>query len=259
MLKERKMSSNTMRKITSFLSRICTGLCGIILLGVLFYAFLLKPILVSMLELKWGVDIHIKRVHLNFQDFQHPLFVFESVRVGNPYSFPKGDLLQIHRVQADLGGMEYHDRALNFARMDFFIDHINLMRRVSGHLNLEALLQGDMQKNKKGFSVNPKATRFYIHNLTETDATSPLLQKKEIVLDDQEILVEGKQNFKEVARAFMQKLLQKIPEEKSQVSLPAPEYKGLAQAVEENIREQAQKRSDESTESLSTIEDTNLN
>ncbi len=208
-------------------------------------AFLVKPLLTSALELNWDADIEIGRVGI---DAANKVFVMDSIRVGNPYGFPKADMLMISRVEVALAGIQYEKRALIPQSLKIHIDKVELMRRVSGHLNLESLLNFVPEKKKKGFRITPLVSRFFVEQLSESDATGPLLQKKEFKLQNKEIVIERKKSFRDICRAGAEILLKSIEPPQDAVVLPAPEYKGIVSDVEESLREQAQKISEDNEE-----------
>jgi hypothetical protein len=231
-----------MNKIKRFLSFCCVWFFGIIFAGIFCCVFLAKPILTSMLELSWGVDLSIGKIGW---DAQRSVLAFDDVRVGNPYGFPRGNVLEIKRVEAVLDDFFYEKKTVNFRSMDFFIDKVELMRRVSGHLNLELLVKPDSKSDKKGLQIAPFLTRFNIEAVSETDATGPLLQKKDISLPNREIIVGFEPSFHDVARVFVVELVKSIESVSVPPVLPAPEYKGLVSSIEESLQDQAKKISEE--------------
>lgn len=225
-----------------FLLFCCVWLFGIIFTGIFCCVFLAKPILTSVLELSWGVELSIGKIGW---DGQQSVLVFEDVRVGNPYGFPRGNVLEIRRVEATAGDFFYEEKTVNFRSLDFFIDKIELMRRVSGHLNLELLVKTDSKSDKKGLQIAPFLTRFNIEAVSETDATGPLLQKRDISLPSREITVGFEPSFHDVARAFVAELVKSMESVSVPPVLPAPEYKGLVSSIEESLQDQAKKISEE--------------
>lgn len=225
-----------------FLLFCCVWLFGIIFTGIFCCVFLAKPILTSVLELSWGVELSIGKIGW---DAQRSVLVFEDVRAGNPYGFPRGNVLEIRRVEATAADFFYEEKTVNFRSLDFFIDKIELMRRVSGHLNLELLVKTDSKSDKKGLQIAPFLTRFNIEAVSETDATGPLLQKRDISLPSREITVGFEPSFHDVARAFVAELVKSMESVSVPPVLPAPEYKGLVSSIEESLQDQAKKISEE--------------
>ncbi len=195
-----------------------------------------------MLELSWGVDIKIQAVRA---DLSEPGIILESVTVGNPYGFPRGDMLKIKKIEWSLRELDYSKRSIFFGPIRIFVDEIKLMRRVSGHLNLELFSKADPKQNR--LSVIPSKTYFYIEKVTEEDLTGPLLRRDDFLIKNKEIFVPQQAAAHEVAAVFVGKLLAGIQKPQDELaSLPPPEYKGIAATVEESLRDQAEKISEES-------------
>ncbi len=231
-----------MKKIKRFLSICLVWFCAGSALAAFFCVFLFKPILTSMLELSWGVDIQIQAVRA---DFSEPGIILESVTVGNPYGFPRGDMLKIKKIEWSFRELDYSKKSLFFGPIRVFVDEIKLMRRVSGHLNLELFVKSDPKQN--GLTVIPSQTYFYIEKVTEEDSTGPLLKRSNLPIENKEILVTQQTTAHEVMAVFSEKLLAGIPAPRAETaSLPPPEYKGIVASVEESLRDQAEKISEES-------------
>ncbi len=213
----------------------------IIALGILFNGLLLKTALSSSLGLYWDTDISIQKAQI---DLSLPGIILEKLKVGNPYGFPRGDMLEIERVDMrfDRSRGFFSEGDLKPVLLDIQINKIALMRRVSGHLNFHLLVQPeDARKKNRGLGLSPVETRISVNEVVETDATSPLLKKKKYDFQNKEFSVGEKSNFRVVAQIFARELFQRIGlnEEGNAPLLPAPQYHGIASSVEEEIREHA--------------------
>lgn len=234
-----------MRKIAAFFLFCARFVLVAVALLTFFHFFLLRPIFTSFLEIYWGVDIRLERAWI---DFRSPGVVLEGIHFGNPYGFPRGEMLEIGRAEISLAHAGYEAGALRLEAVTLFIQKVNLMRRVSGHLNLEVLTDSPAQK-QRGVRVIPRQTRFWVEQVSLIDASAPLLQRSEFVLDDQEFVFGPQNNFRLVAKSFGRELLKRISLREDEVYLPSPEYHGVVSAVEQQLREQAAEKAEEETSS----------
>ena len=92
--------------------------------------FVLRPILSAALGFYWGTDISIGRAAI---DWTLPGVVFENVRVGNPYGFPRGDALDIERAVLSMKSGAFEEGILKPHSLEIIVRKVELMRRVSGH------------------------------------------------------------------------------------------------------------------------------
>jgi len=231
-----------MNKIKRFLSLCLVWFCAGSALAAFSCIFLFKPILTSMLELSWGVDVKIQAVRA---DLSEPGIILESITVGNPYGFPRGDMLKIKKIEWSLRELDYSKKSIFFGPIRVYVDEIKLMRRVSGHLNLELFAKADPKQD--GLTVIPSQTYFYIEKVTEEDSTGPLLKRNDFLIENKEFLVAQQETAHEVMAVFAEKLLAGIQAPRAESApLPRPEYKGIVASVEESLRDQAEKISEES-------------
>lgn len=230
-----------MMKMTRFFIFWAKIFLLIVLMVFIFNGFFLKPLLSSSLGLFWNADVSMNRAQI---DWSLPGIVLDQVKIGNPYGFPREEMIQIERVSMrfDKNQPFLAEGSLKPALLEVQINKIALMRRVSGHLNLHLLVQPEaLNKKKKGLGLSPKQTRFVIGEVSETDATSPLLKKQNYDFKNKEFLIGEKSSFGVIAQIFAKDLFQRIglSEEGNAPISPAPEYHGIAASVEQEIREHA--------------------
>ena len=168
-----------MKKITQFFIFWVQLFFLIVLVVFIFNGFFLKPLLSSSLGLYWDTDISMRRAEI---DWSLPGIVLEKVNIGNPYGFPRGDMLEIERATLHFDKRQgfLSEGNLKPVLLDIQIKKIALMRRVSGHLNLHLLVQPEAaHKRKKGLGLSPIQTQISVGEISETDATMPLLKKQD--------------------------------------------------------------------------------
>ena len=231
-----------MRFLTGFLKVFfLAAVVGIFSIGVLF-----RPLISSSLSVYWDVDVSMKKAKI---DWALPGLVLDEVRVGNPYGFSRGDMLEIKQVLIQFDRQKHFLEQGNLkpALLEIKIRKIALVRRVSGHLNLEVLVHPEQSRKKRTLGVSPRETRVEVEQISEMDATSPLLKKRDYPLAEPEFVFSEKTNFKILAQIFAKKLFQKIGlnEEGDEVVLPAPQYYGIVETVEQEIREHVEKEAEE--------------
>lgn len=231
-----------MKRMTRFFIFLVKAFLVFALLIFIFNGILMKPLLSSSLGLYWDADISIRSVRI---DWLLPGVVFEDVQVGSPYGFPRGNSFEIEKVVMRFGKEKpfLNEGALKPVLLDIKIRKIELMRRVSGHLNLKTLVDSAKSHSKRGLGVAPYETRIFVQEVIETDATSPLLKRESYTLSNQEFIFGEVYGFRFLAQGFSQELFKRIGlnEEGKVPALAAPQYHGITAAVEQEIREQAEK------------------
>ncbi len=232
-----------MKKIARFLVFLAQWICLSALVFFLFNGFILKILLSSSFGLYWDTDVSIRRAAI---DWTLPELVLNDVRVGNPYGFPRGNMLEINRLAMRFkGGQAFlSGGALKPDLLEIDIQKIALMRRVSGHLNLHLFARPEtVRKKKQGLGLSPLQTRISVEEISEVDSSSPILKKQIFNLQEKTFLMDEKSNSRVLAQIFVKQLFLRIglSEEGDMPVLSAPQYHGIAAAVEQEIREHAEK------------------
>lgn len=233
-----------MKKITRLFTSFVQWFSFSVLLIFLFNGFFLKILLSSSFGLYWDVDVSIRRAAI---DWTLPGLVLSDVKVGNPYGFPRGNMLEINRLALRFNRKQalLSEGALKPDLLEIHIHKIELMRRVSGHLNLYLLVHPEAgRKKSRGLGLSPMQTQISVNEISEVDSTSPILRKKNFGPQEKVFSISEKSNFRILAQIFVKQLFQQIglSEEGSVPALPAPQYHGIAAAVEQEIREHAESR-----------------
>ena len=174
------------------------------------------------------------------------LQVFLVIFLVGFFCFPRGYMLEVERVtmQFDKRRGLFSEGNLKPALVEIEISKIALMRRVSGHLNLHLLVQPESIRKNKGVGFSPLQTQIIASEISETDATTPLLKKRNYEFSNKKFVIGEKSNFGIVAQIFVKEVFQRIglTDEGNEPLLPAPQYHGITSSVEEEIREHAEKR-----------------
>jgi|GEM_PF-3431838 len=232
-----------MRKSTRFFIFLVKWFFLAILAVLIFQFFILKPLVSSSLGLYWDTDVEIQKIRW---DGSLPGFVMDQVKVGNPYGFPRGDMLQIDRIamRFDLQKGFFLNGALKPDLLEVQIKKIELMRRVSGHLNFQLFVHPEnLPSKRRGLGLAPIQTKIIVAAVSETDASQPLLKRQDYILQDKEFVLGERSNFRILTQAFVAKLFQRIglSAEGNMPALPAPQYHGVAASVEQEIKEHSEK------------------
>src|SRR5262245_60425743 len=121
-----------MSKIIRFFTFLLKVFLGLILIAIFLNGFLIKPLLSSSLGLYWDADVTIQKAKI---DWLLPGISMEKIKVGNPYGFPRGDMLEIESVQMRFDKQKgfISEGKLKPVLLEIEINKIALMRRVSGH------------------------------------------------------------------------------------------------------------------------------
>ncbi len=209
---------------------------------IIFNSFILKPLLSSSFGLYWDTDFIIGRARW---DWTLPGLTMEEVKIGNPYGFPRGEMLQVDRIimRFDFSKDFLVDGKVKPDSLEIQIKKIELMRRVSGHLNLHLFTHPENIPNKRrGLGLSPRMTKITVEDISETDATQPILKRQMYSLPNKEFEIGEKSNFRIIAQIFVAQLFQRIglSEEGNMPALPAPQYHGIASSVEQEIKEHAE-------------------
>lgn len=217
------------------------------LLILLFNGIFLKQVLSSSLGLYWDTDISMRRAEI---DWALPGIIMEDVRVGSPYGFPRGDMLEIDRVtmRFDRKHGFLNEGALKPVLLEMQIRKIALMRRVSGHLNLELFVHPEQaQRKNRGLGLSPVQTQILVGEVVEMDATTPILKKQNYNFKNKKFEIDERSNFRVLAQIFAKQIFQRIGfnEKGNAIELPAPQYHGVAAAVGQEIREHVEKEAKE--------------
>lgn len=231
-----------MKKITRFFIRLAQWIFLGALILLIFNSFFLKALLSSSFGLYWDTDVSISRAKI---DWSLPGLVLSDVKVGNPYGFPRGNMLEISRLEMQFkaGQAFLSEGALKPELLEIYVKKIELMRRVSGHLNLQLLVQPELPRKKsRGIGLAPFQTKIWVDEISEVDSTSPILKKQTFNLTEKVFLMSEKSSFKILSQIFVKQLFQRIGlnEDGNIPALPAPQYYGIAAAVEQEIREHAE-------------------
>lgn len=202
--------------------------------------FLFKPLLASSLGIYWDADVSIQKIEVKWASSE---LILSEVRVGNPYGFPKGDLLEIDKVEIKWDKEFFEEGALKPQRMKLGVRRINLMRRVSGHLNLQILAYPEKPSNpKQGVRLAPIKTLVSVMDVNEVDISSPLIKKSVFSLSNREFEIQSKTSFRGVTQVFAKELFQRLGfnDEGAELAIPAPQYQGVAATLEQEIRNKAE-------------------
>lgn len=216
------------------------------LMILLFNGLVLRPMLSAALGFYWDTDVSIRKAVI---DWTLPGLVLKDISVGNPYGFPRGHALDIESAVLSMHSGSLEEGVLKPQSLNIIVRKIELMRRVSGHLNLALLAEPEGRRSAKGLKIAPAITRIEVKEIVEIDASSPLLSKSELSLENRVFVLEEGRSFAQIARAFVGELLKRAAVKKTADNgLRAPHYQGITAAVEQELREQAEEKAREAAE-----------
>ncbi len=236
-----------MNKITRFFGFLLKLFLLASLLILVFNGIFLKPLLSSWLGLYWDTDVSTRRAQI---DWALPGIIMEDVRVGNPYGFPRGAMLEIDSVLMRFDSKHgfLSQGALKPVLLEIQIRKIALMRRVSGHFNLELFVHPEQApRRNRGLGLSPVQTQILVGEVVEMDATTPILKKQNYNFQNKKFEIDEKSNFRVLAQIFAKQVFLRIGfnEKGHAIGLPAPHYRGVAAAVKQEIREHVEKDANE--------------
>ncbi len=228
-----------MKKISQFLLFWSKNILLIIFVVLISGRIFLKPILALSASLCWDVDVSIQKAEI---DWLGPKLILKGITFGNPYGFSRDKMMEINRTvfQFDWYKPFFKNGALKPLLLDVNIGKLELMRRVSGHLNLELFVHPEKGSRKKhGWRISPEKTLVDVGEINETDFTTPLLQKRSYSPPNKQFPLEEKPHLKAVAQAFVRMLFERIGlSSEGEIVLPAPEYHGLISTMEQETQAQ---------------------
>lgn len=152
----------------------------LIVLTLVFHSFTLKYILKYPLSISVGAEVSINEASI---DWKHSGFLVKGIRIENPINFPKGTMVEIPYLSAEIDFTKLIKKTICFRRLEVDFREIHIVRMVNGGINLldlKPMKESTVKEDAAFLKFEIETFIISLDDIIYTDLTNALFDQKRI-------------------------------------------------------------------------------